>query len=145
MPDAARAYRVLDLIQKYPDQHSQATWFKPPPAPLTIDGLISIDLEAAMERRRQLFSLDEFTGRCGTAACLAGWTVLEAGYQLNASGTVVGQDLVGYTSAASMAGYLLGIDGAQATLLFYGINDDQLPEAIAQVFGSDPRERLAQV
>lgn len=127
-PDAERAYRVLDLIEKYPEQHDQESWFR-----------------SDVHGGKLQYTLDQFTGRCGTMACFAGWAVLEAGYCLDVKPDPYymvynyGGELLG--GVATVASTLLQLNDEEEDYLFFEISNEELPAAIKEIFGPDPREK----
>lgn len=130
MPDATRAWAVLDYIRTHPEHHDQADFF----------ALSLYDPRRELSDRMQ----DVFTdaagtlNSCGTTACFAGWVALLGGHRLN---------MYGFNEhrrhAQSIATELLGIDDEQADLLFFQAQSlDALETAIAEVFGPRPAPRV---
>jgi len=117
-PNAALAYKVLDLATANPDRLDMEQWSS---------GLVDLtDLTSEVDQG------------CGTTACYAGWTAAHAGYKVHergevyrADGGIVSEDI------EQFAARLLGITGQQADYLFY-VADDDLSGAVAEIFGPRP-------
>lgn len=112
-PDAVRAYEVLDAIRANPNLHSQANWAQ--------------------------------RTDCGTVMCFAGWTA-----HLNGDKLIIGSAMgYGYACRAADTGevvsvelraaQLLGLSREEAERLFLFTADGSVPDAVAEVFGPDPR------
>ena len=104
IPPAEVAKRVLHRIETEPDSHEQSVWVRwpgrPPEPVLAVSGA-----EMALDAIR--------AGRCGTAACVAGWAVIEA--------LDMGAALDPAEHISDAAAAVLGLDpgGADATAMFY--------------------------
>lgn len=134
---AERAYRALDLIDKYPEQHDQRIWIKLGEVEQRAD-------ESYMEWRDRLrthtATLDSFTGRCGTTACFAGWVVMDAGLEINDLQLVYGENGEPFGPVPTVAADLLGLEDRKRDrhLLFSAVNID-LAGTVRDIFGPDPR------
>ncbi len=122
MPNAARAYKVLDHIHAHPGSHDQGQF-------LEIAGLsIRYDEDAPY------LDAGEVATSCGTTACFAGWSALLAGHRLNRYATAENG-----RHAQAIAMRWLEIDDEQAELLFFEAQDmETLVATIHDVFGPRP-------
>lgn len=124
--DAARAYRVLDLIQANPEHHDQAFYFNDPYA-------------FGTEARSKSYNLDSFRAACGTTACFAGWTLLDQGYQFmdlyQVATSPQGREV---ENIEVEAGRLLGLTDSERRRLFHCLDNDQVPALVEEIFGPRP-------
>lgn len=124
--DVARAYRVWDLIQAHPEHLDQALYFSE-------DALDYCD-----------GGLDSFLDRCGTTACFAGWTLLDAGYVLRC-GVIVPpdwdpNDSNPHTAIEDEAAALLGLTYDEHWRLFHCFDHGKLPQVVEEIFGPHPEK-----
>jgi hypothetical protein len=116
-PNAELAYRVWDKARQHEAHFDMGDWGDSP------DG--------------RPVGLDDLTGpACGTTACLAGWTVVLAGYSVDHAARVYGADGQQVGDAVEMASEMLGINEFQAHELFYAGHAVEL--ALAGIFGPRP-------
>lgn len=132
MPDAARAYRVLDYIEAHPERHDQADFINLGAIPYALADKNTFLGEAVI------------ADSCGTTACYAGWTVLLDGQRVNRHGRVL-DDVPGVALRSAdiewRAIQLLDINTRQADDLFYAAqNLDELRDAVADIFGPRPAD-----
>ncbi len=130
MPNAARAWQVLDHIHGHLDHHDQGQFMDVADNELPDYNGEGIPLFAG----DLYFNAGQVVNSCGTTACFAGWTALLTGHALNAYGIAENG-----RHAQSIASKELDIDDEQAELLFFDAQDIQaLDEAVIQVFGPRP-------
>lgn len=108
-PPAERLRRVAYLIDRYDTNYDQSTWGS------CGEGPALIDLDTAVRPF------------CGTAFCIAGWTLLDAGYKAvfepnrnEVDRFVRGEDTINaiYTDIEQAAGAMLGLSIEDARDLF---------------------------
>jgi hypothetical protein len=95
--------RVVKLIEAEPQRWQQACWFDPATA-----NRVAVNDEWGFI----------YQGTCGTRACVAGHTVLMAGYQITTDSVVLDQDGQAIGMVDEVAAKILGLDGEQADLIF---------------------------
>lgn len=138
VPDAARAWAVMDFIETNPEKHDQGNWF------FTEWMETREEIEKAHADARE-------NNWCGTTACFAGWTSLLAGDRMlsweerrNAtdrffSTEIRSADTGRVRSVRERARDLLGLTESQADLLFDGGNSrNELKRLITNIFGPRP-------
>jgi hypothetical protein len=116
-PNAARAYRVLDRARAA--------------------GTLNMGGWAQRNGFRATVDLDELTSECGSTACLAGWTVADAGYAVDSEGGVFSADGARVGEVWAMAAQLLAISDEDAARLFYSTSAG-VDRAVAEIFGPRP-------
>jgi hypothetical protein len=129
--DPARAYRVLDLILAHPEHHDQDLYYDDRSA-------------TSNESRHEYHDLGYFLTGCGTTACAAGWTLLEAGYQINDLTQVIkpnGHEV--HRSLEIEAADLLGLTYNERRRLFHEFDDSKVPEVISEIFGPRSLEEVS--
>jgi hypothetical protein len=104
MANEEKIRAVVDLLERKPEKWDQTAWLD----------YSTADLEYTDEAR----DIDIYTGNCGTRACVAGHTVLMAGYRIDDMEMVRdgNGDLVG--SVLRVAKDILGLDLLQAERIF---------------------------
>lgn len=117
-PDAVRAYRVLDMTQRYAEAFNMGEWANRLPGNHTPVSLPDLTAEHP----------------CGTSACFAGWTVALEGYEISPlNGRITSGDRAG-ENAEDVAADLLGINPLD---LFF-VSEEDVPATVRELFGPRP-------
>lgn len=129
--DGARAWKALDTARAR-NKLDMSSWF------FDYDGT-NLD---------ELMTPEHLAGNCGTTACLAGWTVAQAGYSMMYSDPFADYEAQVYDKAGerigsvpAVAADLLRIPRPVADALFMRVGKGDLDVALTQVFGPRPEQQ----
>lgn len=143
------ARKTIEHIDAHPDEHLQLLWHATGVRLRDAIWLCARN-EFYAEHGRSPFPVEDAELKvhtlaalpaCGTAACFAGHAVLIAGFQVESSDEAVLTEVEGefvYRPIRDVAIELLGLDEAQASILFAGGNTvDQLWEILGEYSGGE--------